>query len=345
MCWNHRSNGTGSSKTERGNGECIHYYQSGMDFYEGVLEGKKVVVVQSGIGKVNAGMCTQILADLFQVEAVINTGIAGSLNNDINIGDIVLSTDVLHHDMDATGFGYPKGQIPQMKEFSFQADECLRKIAHDVCEEVNPEIRVFEGRIASGDQFVCDQGVKDNIVKEFSAYAVEMEGAAIGQAAALNGIPFLIIRAISDKADNSANMDYPAFEKLAIEHSVRLTQGMLKRDTGLNGTRWYAEGTVIFSSAYTVRDSIERGQQGVMIIQIFIRFMLHREILFFIMRRTENRKREFDLMKSYYPRIQPERSRRKWKKNVSFWIMREAVCMMNIRIDLCSIIIRQQVKG
>ena len=179
--------------------------RANMDFYEGVLEGKKVVVVQSGIGKVNAGMCTQILADLFQVEAVINTGIAGSLNNDINIGDIVLSTDVLHHDMDATGFGYPKGQIPQMKEFSFQADECLRKIAHDVCEEVNPEIRVFEGRIASGDQFVCDQ------------------------AAALNGIPFLIIRAISDKADNSANMDYPAFEKLAIEHSVRLTQGMLKR--------------------------------------------------------------------------------------------------------------------
>ena len=203
--------------------------RANMDFYEGVLEGKKVVVVQSGIGKVNAGMCTQILADLFQVEAVINTGIAGSLNNDINIGDIVLSTDVRHHDMDATGFGYPKGQIPQMKEFSFQADEGLRKIARDVCEEVNPEIQVFEGRIASGDQFVCDQGVKDNIVKEFSAYAVEMEGAAIGQAAALNGIPFLIIRAISDKADNSANMDYPAFEKLAIEHSVRLTQGMLKR--------------------------------------------------------------------------------------------------------------------
>ena len=205
--------------------------RAGMDFYEGVLEGKKVVVVQSGIGKVNAGMCTQILADLFQVEAVINTGIgiAGSLKAEIDIGDIVLSSDALQHDMDATGFGYPKGQIPQMKEFSFQADECLRKIAHDVCEEVNPEIRVFEGRIASGDQFVCDQGVKDNIVKEFSAYAVEMEGAAIGQAAALNGIPFLIIRAISDKADNSANMDYPAFEKLAIEHSVRLTQGMLKR--------------------------------------------------------------------------------------------------------------------
>ena len=200
-----------------------------MTFMAGKLNGKDVVVVRSGIGKVNAAVCTQILVDDFNADYVINTGIAGSLKAEINIGDIVLSTDVLHHDMDATGFGYPKGQIPQMKEFSFQADECLRKIAHDVCEEVNPEIRVFEGRIASGDQFVCDQGVKDNIVKEFSAYAVEMEGAAIGQAAALNGIPFLIIRAISDKADNSANMDYPAFEKLAIEHSVRLTQGMLKR--------------------------------------------------------------------------------------------------------------------
>ena len=200
-----------------------------MTFKAGKLAGKDVVIVRSGIGKVNAAACTQILVDDFKADYIINTGIAGSLKAEIDIADVVISSDVLHHDMDATGFGYPKGQISQMKEFSFQADECLRKIAHDVCEEVNPEIRVFEGRIASGDQFVCDQGVKDNIVKEFSAYAVEMEGAAIGQAAALNGIPFLIIRAISDKADNSANMDYPAFEKLAIEHSVRLTQGMLKR--------------------------------------------------------------------------------------------------------------------
>lgn len=203
--------------------------KASMDFYEGTLAGRKAVVVRSGIGKVNAGICAQILADVFSVDAIINTGIAGSLNKNINIGDIVLSTDVVQHDMDATGFGYRKGQIPQMPVFFFNADDNLRRLAAEVCKEVNPDIQVFEGRIASGDQFVCDQGVKDNIVKEFSAYAVEMEGAAIGQAAALNGIPFLIIRAISDKADNSANMDYPAFEKLAIEHSVRLTQGMLKR--------------------------------------------------------------------------------------------------------------------
>ena len=145
-----------------------------MDFYEGTLEGKKVVVVRSGIGKVNAGMCTQILADVFGVEAVINTGIAGSLNNDVNIGDIVLSTDVLHHDMDAIGFGYKKGQIPQMDEFSFPADEKLRKLAAKVCKEVNPEISVFEGRICSGDQFISDKSVKDAIISEFGGFAVEI---------------------------------------------------------------------------------------------------------------------------------------------------------------------------
>ncbi len=187
--------------------------KASMDFYEGTLAGRKAVVVRSGIGKVNAGICAQILADVFSVEAIINTGIAGSLNKDINIGDIVLSTDVVQHDMDATGFGYRKGQIPQMPVFYFAADEKLRQLAAEVCREVNPDIQVFEGRIASGDQFVCDQGVKDGIVSEFAAYATEMEGAAIGQAAYLNEIPFLVIRAISDKADGSAQMDYSEFEK------------------------------------------------------------------------------------------------------------------------------------
>ena len=202
--------------------------RASMDFYEGTLEGKKVVVVRSGIGKVNAGMCTQILADVFGVEAVINTGIAGSLNNDVNIGDIVLSTDVLHHDMDATGFGYKKGQIPQMEEFSFPADEKLRKMAAKVCKEVNPEISVFEGRICSGDQFISDKGVKDAIISEFGGFAVEMEGASIAHTAYLNHIPFLVVRAISDKADGSAEMDYPTFEAQAAQHSLKLTLRILK---------------------------------------------------------------------------------------------------------------------
>ena len=203
--------------------------KASMDFYEGILAGKKAVVVRSGIGKVNAGICAQILADVFSVDAIINTGIGGSLNKNINIGDIVLSTDVVQHDMDATGFGYRKGQIPQMPVFFFNADDNLRRLAAEVCKEVNPDIQVFEGRIASGDQFVCDQDVKNRIVSEFSAYATEMEGAAIGQAAYLNEIPFLVVRAISDKADGSAQMDYSEFEKAAVDHSVRLTLNMLAR--------------------------------------------------------------------------------------------------------------------
>lgn len=202
--------------------------KASMDFYEGTLEGKKAVVVRSGIGKVNAGICTQILADVFQVDAVINTGIAGSLNNDVNIGDIVLSTDVLHHDMNAVGFGYKRGQIPQMDVFSFTADEKLRSLGKKICEQVNPDISVFEGRILSGDQFISDNAVKEDLINEYGGYAVEMEGAAIAQASYLNGIPFLIVRAISDKADGSAHMDYPAFEAKAIEHSVKLTLNMMK---------------------------------------------------------------------------------------------------------------------
>ena len=196
--------------------------KASMEFYSGILEGKKVVVVQSGIGKVNAAVCTQILIDDFQAEVVINTGIAGSLNNDINIGDIVVSTDLVHHDVDAGAFGYKKGQVPDMDVFSFGSDDALRSLAVKVCREV------FEGRIASGDQFVADQGVKDVIVSEFGAYAVEMEGAAIAHAAYLNHVPCLVVRAISDKADGSAEVDYPAFEKLAIEHSMKLTRRILR---------------------------------------------------------------------------------------------------------------------
>lgn len=201
---------------------------AGMTFYEGTLNGHPVVVVMSGIGKVNAAICTQILVDLYHVDAVINTGVAGSLNNDINIGDIVLSVDALQHDMDTTGFGYEPGIIPRMETSLFVADAALRALAKKVCEEVNPEISVFEGRVVSGDQFISDHDVKTRLVETFKGDCCEMEGASIAQAAYLNQIPFLIIRAISDKADGSAEMDYGAFEMKAIEHTVHLTTGILK---------------------------------------------------------------------------------------------------------------------
>lgn len=200
-----------------------------MDFYKGTLKGQEVVVVRCGIGKVNAAICTQILADHYDVSAVINTGIAGSLKNEINIGDVVLSTDVVHHDMDATGFGYPAGQIPQMKEFSFHADEKLRNLAENCCKEVNPEVGIFKGRVVSGDQFVSDRVKKTWISDTFQGFCTEMEGAAIAQTAYLNHIPFLIIRAISDKADDSANMDYSEFEQKAVKASVNLILAMSEK--------------------------------------------------------------------------------------------------------------------
>ncbi len=200
-----------------------------MEFNKGLIKGKEVVVVRSGIGKVNAAVCTQILADRYHVDAVINTGIAGSLKNEINIGDVVLSTDTVQHDMDATGFGYPLGQIPQMEEFSFPADRNLLKMAEECCKEVNPEIGVFTGRVVSGDQFVSDKAKKAWIAENFGGCCTEMEGASIAQAAYLNGIPFLIIRAISDKADDSATMDYGEFEAKAVLHSVKLLLALVER--------------------------------------------------------------------------------------------------------------------
>lgn len=202
--------------------------KAGMEFFKGILGGQQVVIVRSGIGKVNAGICTQILADVFQVNAVINTGIAGSLKAEINIGDIVLSTDTMQHDVDAREFGYEIGQVPRMDTKIFPADKTLRAIALKVCHQVNPEIQVFEGRVASGDQFVADKETKEKIIANTQAYCTEMEGAAIGQAAYLNGIPYLVIRAISDKADDSAHVDYPTFEREAIRHTVNLVENMMQ---------------------------------------------------------------------------------------------------------------------
>lgn len=198
-----------------------------MEFCEGTLNGTSVVVVKCGIGKVNAGMCVQILHDLFSVTHVINTGIAGSLRAEINIGDIVVSTDAVQHDMDVTALGYRTGQIPQIPVFSFEADKTLADTAETVCREVNPDIQVFRGRIVSGDQFVSSKEKKDFLIETFDGCCTEMEGAAIAQAAYLNGLPFVVIRAISDKADDSAQMDYPTFEHGAALHSAKLVEAML----------------------------------------------------------------------------------------------------------------------
>lgn len=203
--------------------------KASMAFYEGTLNNTKVVVVKSGVAKVNAGICAQVLVDLFHVTHIINTGVAGSLLSDINIGDIVLSTDACYHDVDATIFGYEPGEVPQLGTFSFKANEHLIELAQTSCGIVNPDIQVFKGRVVSGDQFVCDKKVKQHISEIFKGYCTEMEGAAIAQVSYLNDIPFLIIRAISDKADDSAQMDYPSFEKEAAIHSAKLVEHLVSK--------------------------------------------------------------------------------------------------------------------
>ena len=202
---------------------------AGMKFYDGKLWGKKAVVVKSGIGKVNMAACTQILAGTYKVEALINTGVAGGLYAPINIGDIVLSKDTLQHDMVATGFGYEPGVIPQMGQSTFYGDQYLIKKAKESCEEVNPDISVYVGRVVSGDQFISSDEKKKYLVEQFDGYCAEMEGAAMAQVAYLNDIPFVIIRAISDKADHSASMNYNDFEEQAIVHTIRLLRAMFAK--------------------------------------------------------------------------------------------------------------------
>ena len=194
--------------------------KSGTQYYEGALNGLPAVLVRCGIGKVNAAICAQVLCDCFAVTHIVNTGIAGSLCAQLDIGDLVVSRDVMHHDFDCVAFGYPMCMIPGMPE-SFPANEKLIAMASQAAESVNPG-HVRQGRIASGDQFVADKALKQRIIDRTGALCTEMEGAAIAQTAFRNNIPFVILRAISDKADDSAEMDYPTFEAQAAQRCARV---------------------------------------------------------------------------------------------------------------------------
>ena len=200
---------------------------AGMEFCAGRLEGLEAVVVQCGVGKVNAAMCTQILCSVYGVTHLVNTGIAGSLCAELDIADLVVSTDAMYHDMDVNVFGYPIGQVPGMDVVAFPADEKLSACAFAAAEAVNPG-HTRSGRIASGDQFVSSPGQKDHIIAVSGALCTEMEGAAIAHAAYRNGVPYVILRTISDKADASAEMDYPTFEAIAAHRCAQVTMTMAR---------------------------------------------------------------------------------------------------------------------
>ena len=201
---------------------------AGSLFYEGTLEGLPCVVVQCGVGKVNAALCAQILCTAYGVTHLVNTGIAGSLCADLDIADLLVSRDAMYHDFDCVHFGYPYGKVPGMDTVTFPADEALMAYAFQAAETVNPGHTKI-GRVASGDQFVADKEKKAFIIEKTQALCTEMEGAAIAQTACRNGVPFVILRAISDKADDSAEMDYPSFETLSAHRCAQVTKLLARK--------------------------------------------------------------------------------------------------------------------
>ncbi len=211
---------------------------AGLSFFAGKIMGKDVVLVCSGIGKVNAALCCQILISEFKVDAVINTGAAGGLIEGLKVFDIVVSSEAVQHDVDATAFGYPIGQVPMTKSPFWPADKKLKNLAVKAFKAMQKEnddehikdLKLIEGRIASGDAFVSDKKLRARIIKEFNPACVEMEGAAAAQVCCINKIPFLILRSLSDTAgkDEAAKISYEVFSAQAAKDSSLLVLQMLK---------------------------------------------------------------------------------------------------------------------
>ncbi|MBR0415327.1 MAG: 5'-methylthioadenosine/adenosylhomocysteine nucleosidase [Clostridia bacterium] len=199
-----------------------------MEFCEGTLGEKNVVIVKCGMGKVNAGICAHTLINDFACTKIINTGVAGSLDNQIDIGDIVVSVDAVQHDFTVEAIGFQKGEIPYTGLSAFPADEALRTAAVKAVKESAPDVHVFEGRVCSGDQFISTKQQRDTIIKNFGGMCCEMEGAAIAQSCYLNNTPYVVIRAISDKPDETQAVEYKEFEATAAAHCAKIVQYMVE---------------------------------------------------------------------------------------------------------------------
>lgn len=199
-----------------------------MEFCEGTLGSKNIVIVKCGMGKVNAGICAHTLINDFDCTKIINTGVAGSLDSKIDIGDIVVSTEAVQHDFDVEAIGFQKGEIPYTGLIAFPADETLRSAAVGAVQKSAPDIHVFEGRVCSGDQFISTKEQKDTIIGKFGGMCCEMEGAAIAQTCYLNRTPFVIIRAISDKPDGAGAVDFNEFQAKAAARCAAIVQCMVE---------------------------------------------------------------------------------------------------------------------
>ncbi|MDQ0208152.1 5'-methylthioadenosine/adenosylhomocysteine nucleosidase [Alkalicoccobacillus murimartini] len=201
--------------------------RAGITFYIGEIKGCSVVLCRSGVGKVNAAVTTQILIDVFDVSHLIFTGIAGALDENLHVGDLVISSSAIQHDIDATALGFKRGQIPMQSTSSvFEPDSTLVELAEQAAAKVL-DCRIVKGRILSGDQFIADVEVAKTLRQEFDGSCVEMEGASVAQAASMSERPFVIIRAISDNANKEATMSFTEFTELASRQSYLLVSEML----------------------------------------------------------------------------------------------------------------------
>ena len=199
---------------------------SGVEFVRGTIEGREVVTAVCGIGKVFAALCAQTMILRYAPEAVINTGVAGTLTDELSIGNLAVSACVVQHDMDTSAIGDPVGLISGINMVEIPADRALTDRLCAAAQTVG--VKTLTGCIASGDQFVASPGRKTFIADTFSAIACEMEGAAVGQVCYVNRVPFCVLRAISDSADGSSHMDYPVFAQMAAQQSVRLLLAFLR---------------------------------------------------------------------------------------------------------------------
>lgn len=196
-------------------------------YHSFIINNCKIIIVRSGIGKVNSAICTQLLIDRFEVDYIINTGVAGSISDELEIGDIVFSNATMQHDVDVTTFGYKLGQIPRMGEkYIFESDEYLLNKSKEIADKKGYKYQI--GLIVSGDSFVGSDEKKKWILKNFDASCVDMESGAIGHVCSINNIPYLAIRCISDTSDNRASMKYEDFVELALERSFEITSNLIE---------------------------------------------------------------------------------------------------------------------
>lgn len=194
-------------------------------FYTGIMHDQDIVLLETGIGKVNAAIGATLMIEAFDVEEIIFTGVAGGVNPDLDLGDVVISKDLIQHDFDTSAFGDKLGVIPRMESSIFEADDELIELAEKAGKKLKGKVIV--GRVLSGDQFIASPEKIAFLRKEFNGDCTEMEGAAVGHVCQVLDVPFVVIRTMSDKANSDAHTDYATFMKIAAENSITLVNEML----------------------------------------------------------------------------------------------------------------------